>query len=58
MASRCRIPSEYFATEKEVYEWLSQISDCKCKADVDAFNESRRKADTDEFIYVHEYEIV
>ena len=50
--------SEYFTTESEVYEWLSQISDCKCKADVDVFNENRRKADTDDFIYVHEYEIV
>lgn len=50
--------SERFTTEEEVYEWLSQISDCKCKADVDAFNENRMKADTDEFIYVHEYEIV
>lgn len=50
--------SEYFVTEAKAYEWLSQISDCKCKADVDAFNENRREADTDEFIYVHEYEIV
>lgn len=49
--------SEYFTTEEEVYEWLSQISDCKCKADVDAFNENRRKADTDEFISIHEFEL-
>ena len=50
--------SEYFTTEWEAYEWLAQISDCKCEADVDAFNENRQKADTDEFIYIHEYEVV
>ena len=50
--------SEYFTTEEEAYEWLSQISDCKCKADVEAFNENRQKADSDDYIYVHEYEIV
>ena len=48
--------SEYFITEEEAYEWLSQISDCKCEADVDAFNEANEG--TDEFIYVHEYEVV
>ena len=50
--------SEYFTTEEEAYEWLSQISDCKCAADVEAFNDNREKADSDDFIYVHEYEIV
>ena len=50
--------SEYFETEAEAYEWLSQRSGCKCAADVEAFNENRTKADSDDFIYVHEYEIV
>lgn len=50
--------SEYFATEEEAYEWISMISECKTPEDVDAFNENRQKADTDEFIYVHEYKIV
>ena len=50
--------SEYFETEAAAYEWLSQRSDCKCAADVEAFNENRTKADSDDFIYVHEYEIV
>ena len=50
--------SEYFTNEADAYEWLSQRSDCKCAADVEAFNENRRKADSDDFIYVHEFEVV
>lgn len=50
--------SEYFQTEEDVYEWISQISDCKNKEDVEAFNENRRAADSDDFIYIHEFDVV
>ena len=50
--------SEYFTTEEAAYEWLSQRSDCKCADDVELFNESRQLADLEDFIYVHEFDIV
>lgn len=50
--------SEYFQTEEDVYEWISQISDCKNKEDVEAFNENRRAADSDDFIYIHKFDVV
>lgn len=54
--------SEYFKTEKEVYKWLSDITDGKVKteADVEKFNKGHEDAGTDDgnFICVHEFRIV
>ena len=54
--------SEYFKTEKQVYEWLSKITNgrVKSKEDVEKFN-SDYEATGDEcenFIYIHEFTIV
>lgn len=50
--------SEYFADKKSVFEWLSQICRCECQEDVDLFNKICKNADSDDFIYIHEFEIV
>lgn len=50
--------SEYFTSEAEAYEWISQRTDCESTEDVKAWNEAREKADSDDFIYVHEFEVV
>ena len=54
--------SEYFETEKEVYEWLTDITQgkVKTKADVEKFNEEHENAGTggENFIYVHKFEVV
>lgn len=48
--------SEYFETEEAVWEYLINRADCKSKEDVEAFNEAAINGD--DFIYIHEFEIV
>ena len=49
--------SEYFITEKGVYDWLSEITEgrIKDKEEVEEFNDESE--DSDDFIYIHEFDI-
>ena len=53
--------SEYFKTEKEVYEWLDKLTygRVKSKEDVEEFNADYEDSGTDDenFIYIHEFEV-
>lgn len=48
--------SNYFTDEQSVYEWLTEIANCKDASDVESFNAS--VTNDDDYIYVHEFEIV
>jgi len=54
--------SEYFRTEKEVYEWLDKLTYGRVKSeeDVEEFNVDYEDAGTDDenFIYIHKFEVV
>lgn len=50
--------SEYFQQEDAAYRWLSEITKGKIKnkEDMDAFNTANE--DTDDYIYIHEFEVI
>ena len=48
--------SEYFETEEAVWEYLTKRAGCKNAEDVEAFNDAVTNGE--DFIYVHEFEIV
>ena len=50
--------SEYFQTEESAYDWICRISGCKNESDVEAFNDRCAEEDSDDYIYVHEFEVV
>ena len=49
--------SEYFETKEDAYKWISMISECENEEDVAAFNENRQQADSDDYIYVNEFDV-
>lgn len=51
--------SEHFKTGKDVYAWISKLTEGKVKTeeDVEAFNDDVDR-DPDDFIFVHEYRII
>ena len=54
--------SEYFETEQQVYEWLDKLTHgrVKTKEDAESFNADYEdsEASDENFIYIHEFEIV
>lgn len=48
--------SEYFETEEAVWEYLTNRAGCKNAEDVEAFNDAVTNGE--DFIYIHEFEIV
>ena len=52
--------SEYFQTEEAMYEWLNEKYGVKTKEEVDAWNQDYEATgdDCENFIYIHEFEIV
>ena len=52
--------SEYFITEEAMYEWLNEKYGVKTKEEVDAWNQDYEATgdDCENFIYIHEFEIV
>ena len=50
--------SEYFETIEGVYKWLSSISSCKNEEDVEKFNNDAAEAKSEDFINIHEYDVV
>lgn len=50
--------SEYFCDEQAAYAWIAEHSGCKNAEEVKAWNDARDEAGTEDFIYVHEFDVV
>jgi len=50
--------AEYFEDAQDAWKYIASISECESEEDVESFNENRRLADSEEYIYIHEFEVI